>query len=109
MSGIPNLTPLDKEIGERAKAIRKRYDLTQEQMAEIMGCGSVHLSMLERGERAWTTKYIYAACSHFGIPAAEFFGAVEMSPQDKKLFDDMKELISLKIEASQSAPKKKPK
>jgi hypothetical protein len=81
-------------------------------MAEIMGCEPSQLSMLEAGKRAWTTKYIYAICEHFGIPAAEFLGAVAMNDADRKLWETMRELVTLKNDErtlSQTPPKGKAK
>lgn len=100
MNGKPTLTPLDVAIGANAKRIRKELGLTQEDIAEIMECEPPMVSMLERGRRAWTTKYIYAICQKYNVSPARFFGAVEMSAQDQVLFQAMRDLVELRKENS---------
>lgn len=39
------------KIGERLKKLRKYFDLTQEQVAEILGLGRDAIIKIEKGER----------------------------------------------------------
>lgn len=41
-----------KAIGTRIKAAREAHNLTQEQLAEIIGMSATHISVIERGVKA---------------------------------------------------------
>jgi transcriptional regulator with XRE-family HTH domain len=43
---------LQKKLGKRIAALRKARNLTQEQMAEALGCSVEFISLVERGVNA---------------------------------------------------------
>lgn len=73
MSGIPTITPLDAVVGGNVQKLRAAGEISQEKLAEIIGCSVPMLSQLENGKRAWKTKWVWAVSQYFGVEAYELF------------------------------------
>lgn len=73
--------PNDQNRTERAiflenlTALRKKYNLTQKQMAQTLGIGIASWRMIERGEMPprLSAKVVYRAAEAFGVVAAALF------------------------------------
>ncbi len=46
------------ELTEALKMLRKHYNLSQEQIAKIMGVSAMYVSLLERGKRQWSSRSV---------------------------------------------------
>ena len=57
----------DKTIGGRLKQLRKEAGLTQQQIADFIGCDQSHYSKLEHGSRRLTTSYLETLCTLYWI------------------------------------------
>jgi transcriptional regulator with XRE-family HTH domain len=56
---------------DRLKNFRVENDLTQNQMANIMGCSQQHYSYIERGKQTPTVEHMAALYQAFGVTAAD--------------------------------------
>lgn len=98
MSGIPDLTPLDAEIGTRARAYRVEKQISQEQVAAHLNLSVPQISQLENGKRAWAVKYIYALAKFYDVDPVTFMGGIKASPADQALFEAIKQRINVESE-----------
>lgn len=46
------------ELTEALKKLRQHYELSQEQIAKIMGVSAMYVSLLERGKRPWSARSV---------------------------------------------------
>lgn len=46
------------ELTEALKKLRQHYELSQEQIAKIMGVSAMYVSLLERGKRTWSARSV---------------------------------------------------
>ena len=54
-------------VNERLKLIRKRLDMTQDQLAQRLGIGKAALSMIETGKAGLSTRNLNILVQEFGI------------------------------------------
>lgn len=64
-------------FGETLQALRKRLNLTQDQVAERACTERSHISALERGEKGPLLGTIFSLADALEIPASELIGLVE--------------------------------
>ena len=57
-------------IGYAIKHLRRRYKLSQTEMAERIGVTQTHLSLVENGERGTSQTLLDRICYEFKIPMA---------------------------------------
>jgi len=57
----------DKEIGERIRKLRSYYNLTQENLSELLGISPAHMGLIERGVRGTTIKRYVAISLIFSV------------------------------------------
>ena len=57
----------DKEIGQRIKELRKNYNLTRDNLAELLDISPGHVRLIEVGERGTTTARYIALSSMFHV------------------------------------------
>ena len=62
-------------FGQTIKALRKEGNMTQENLAEKIGCSVEYLSRVENGKCAPGTKYLTAISNVLNIPADNLLGA----------------------------------
>lgn len=81
------LTKTQKEIGERVRSVRERHNLSQEEMAEILGIRSrTHYQSIEYGKTQVMEKHLLILNEHFGVsPDFILLGKVENS--EEKVYD----------------------
>ncbi len=85
MQGQPDLTPLDKIVGENVKRIRTARNIKQHEFAEAIGCTQSHLSLLESGRRAWKNKLIWDASKALEVDPSELFGGMPVAVEDRPI------------------------
>ncbi len=64
---------LRKQFGKKLRAIRKSFNMTQEQFAELLEISVDFLSLVERGLNAPSFESIESFSITLGIPVKEFF------------------------------------
>ena len=62
-----------KAMGKRIKKVRKKNDMTQEQLAELLGISSDQISNIELGKSACKTDHIFLLTQIFNISADYLF------------------------------------
>lgn len=73
-----------KLVGRRIMQKRKELDLTQEQLSELIGITSGHLSCIERGHYLPTTQSIYKLCEVLGeSPNYYLIGQISTEREEK--------------------------
>lgn len=95
MTGKPILTPLDKEIGKIARALREDRGLNQNTIAEALGTSVPQVSYLEGGKRAWSIKNIDDLAKFYQIHPAKFLGGVRLDEGDLDLLEAVKKRLNL--------------
>ncbi len=63
-----------KDIGQRVRSIRLANDLTQVQLAKILGTSQTALSELERGNRGLTVQQVVKLAKALGVTPNEVLG-----------------------------------
>lgn len=61
------------EFGHRIKLLRKKYNISQELLAEKAGVHRTYIGMVERAEKNITLENIYKLSKAFAIPLSELF------------------------------------
>ena len=56
-----------KEIGKRIRSLRKKREMTQDQLAKEVGVSLEHLGKLERGEKGASIDTLILFCNYFGL------------------------------------------
>jgi transcriptional regulator with XRE-family HTH domain len=59
------------DIGSRIRAARKKQNLSQEKLAEMVGVGTTHISHIETGNTTPSIKTLIAIINALGISADE--------------------------------------
>ncbi|WP_051293302.1 helix-turn-helix domain-containing protein [Olivibacter sitiensis] len=62
---------IDKEIGERFRQVRRMKDLSQENIANLIGIAQKNYSKLERGESKWTIDRVYEVAEALGLSVVD--------------------------------------
>ena len=62
-----------KRFGKRLKELRIQRNLTQSELAEMIGLSTNFIGMVERGERNTSVDKIFKIAEAFDIPLAIFF------------------------------------
>ena len=62
-----------KAFGSRVRELRKEKNLTQSELAELIGLSPNFIGMVERGERNTSVDKIFKLAAAFEITLAEFF------------------------------------
>lgn len=62
-----------KAMGKRIKLIRKKQNMTQEQLADILGISSDQISNIELGKSACKTDYIFLLTQIFDVSTDYLF------------------------------------
>lgn len=81
---------MDLPIGENIRRLRRRRDLTQEEMASHLGISFQSVSKWERGDGYPDITMLPALANYFGISLDELFGTGE--PGRKSQYDEINDL-----------------
>ena len=81
-------------LGERLRALRKRNDLTQEQLAERLGVSFQTISKWENGASAPDITMLPALAHFFGVTTDELLG-VDILRADEKIEEYRKQIYAL--------------
>ena len=72
----------DAKYPERIKDLREDNDLTQEQVAKLLGIAQTTYSQYENHKRAMPVEHIMTLCSYYGVSADYLLGLTN----DKKIY-----------------------
>lgn len=70
----------DQAVGAKLRALRLRYVLKQEELAQVLGVKHAAISRWERGARGLTVDMLLTIAERFGIPAAELLPERHQAP-----------------------------
>ena len=62
-----------KCLGENIAFYRKRREMTQEKLSEIVGVENVHISHIETGDRAASLDLVFAIADALGVEPYRLF------------------------------------
>jgi transcriptional regulator with XRE-family HTH domain len=82
-----------EDIGKRILDLRKRKKLTQQQLAEIIGVTSVHLSNIETGNALPGVEIVIRMADYFGV-STDWILRENNPGLNDKVGDDMAVLLS---------------
>ena len=66
-----------EHIGQKIKSLRKKADLTQDRLAEMLGVSAQAVSKWEVGSASPDLSLIVPLCRVFGVTADELLGIAE--------------------------------
>ncbi|MBO6046272.1 MAG: helix-turn-helix transcriptional regulator [Erysipelotrichaceae bacterium] len=64
---------LNVTVGERIKTLRRKYHMTQAELATAAEADRSYVSNIENGQRNASLTFLYRICQTFGITLREFF------------------------------------
>ena len=64
---------LQKKLGQRIAALRKKQGLTQESLAEVIGCSVEFISLIERGVNAPTVAGLQGFADALKVEVRDLF------------------------------------
>lgn len=70
----PKITPLDKHIAKRIKAVRLKRDVTQPTVAGVLGVSYQSYQKMERGAVSFRASTLERLAAALGVPMSYFFG-----------------------------------
>lgn len=82
MAGIKS-SEFDKLVGRRLAATRVALELTQEEMADLLGCSRQAVSHYENGSRKMTPQMAVRIFTHHGISPEYYFLGLLRNENDK--------------------------
>lgn len=78
------MTQIDVEIGGNVLALRKAKELTQEEVAGVLGVSRESIANKEMGRQGFTAKDIYLLCSIFNCTPNDLFPAIKFANVKKQ-------------------------
>lgn len=84
---------LSARVGMRVRALRKRFSLSQEELAFKAGCGVASVGRLERGELNATMGLLDGIARGLGVPALALFD-FEETPERESALSGLKRKLS---------------
>jgi transcriptional regulator with XRE-family HTH domain len=67
-------TDIQREVGNRIKAIRQAKGVTQDQLAELAGLNRAHLYRLENGKQSMTLRTLKIIADTLGVRVRDLVG-----------------------------------
>lgn len=90
---------MENIIRDNFKKLRRKINITQEQMADFLNLEQSSISKFESGERTLSVSNLEKACSLFGIPVKEIYkesdNMRELSPSFRKTNLSMESLVDV--------------
>jgi transcriptional regulator with XRE-family HTH domain len=77
---VMEMLEIDREIGERVRALRIDGAMTLDDLAERSGVSRAMLSRIERGESSPTAQLLNRVCSGLGVTLSTLFAAAGHAP-----------------------------
>jgi transcriptional regulator with XRE-family HTH domain len=93
-----------KEIGARLRAVRTARELTQAELADILGVKHTHVSGIERGVRGVTLQQLVKLCRALDISPADVLGKDQPAPKSARTRDGK---IARRVERIRALPRSK--
>lgn len=72
---------LKASFGKRIRSLRRVRDLTQEELAESVGCSTEYVSRIERGLVSPSFEILSALATAFQVDVSALFDFSELSPR----------------------------
>lgn len=72
---------LKASFGKRIRSLRRVRDLTQEELAESVGCSTEYVSRIERGLVSPSFEILSALATAFKVDVSALFDFSELSPR----------------------------
>lgn len=73
---MDTISATHKRLGQRIKELRKRLDMTQEDLAFKVGVDRSYMGFVERGEKNPTLKRIISISKALGVSLSELFNSI---------------------------------
>lgn len=67
-------------IGQRIRRCRRWSDITQQPLAEMVGCSTSFIGHIERGSRKLSVETLCAICDALHVSADQLLGILQNSP-----------------------------
>lgn len=68
------ITAFDRRIGRNLRALRRALELSQQQIADIMGVSFQQVQKYESGKNRMSAEKLYRLHCHLGVPYEQMFG-----------------------------------
>jgi transcriptional regulator with XRE-family HTH domain len=68
------LQDIQREVGNRIKALRQAKGVTQDQLAELAGLNRAHLYRLENGKQSMTLRTLKIIADTLGVRVRDLIG-----------------------------------
>jgi transcriptional regulator with XRE-family HTH domain len=68
------LQDIQREVGNRIKALRQAKGVTQDQLAELSGLNRTHLYRLENGKQSMTLRTLKIIADTLGVRVRDLIG-----------------------------------
>lgn len=81
------MSEIAKIIGQRIRGYRNEKNLSQEKLAEMVGCHPTYIGQVERGEKNATLESVEKIASAMSVPLSKLF---------EKISEDVSDGIPLK-------------
>ena len=78
------MEPVSLQIGQRLREIRKKQNLTQEQLGELVGLNYKYIGLIERGERLPSIQTLFKISAALKVAPREFFDFPQASKAGEK-------------------------
>ena len=88
-----------KIFGENLKYYRKRKDLTQEEFAELVDIGTVHVGNLERGEKFISAELLEEISQKLEVSPSSLFYSAKLDQIGNNDLDKIDKIISKHLTA----------
>ena len=86
---------LQKYLGNQIKRYRKSANLSQEQLAEIIGIATNSLSSIETGNSFMTSSTMEKLINTLNISPKELFDFPEINIEDNNMAEDIRENLKI--------------
>ena len=88
--------------GHNVRRLRKKYEYTQEELANLIKAKTSHISEMENGKRGIGEKIIVRLCNVFKVEPYEFYvnhnSPIPLSPLEYKALNTIKQAQQMKAE-----------
>lgn len=89
---------LHMEIGRSIRLLRTARGISQKELAETVGCSNNYLSLVERGRRTPSIRFVDQIGTALDVPTSQLFALADddvdiRDPTRRQLVDKLKRLI----------------
>ncbi|MFI3300689.1 MAG: helix-turn-helix transcriptional regulator [Candidatus Gastranaerophilales bacterium] len=84
---------IKKGLGRRVKELRKKHNMTQEVLSEMLGIETISLSKIETGRSYPTSENLAKLCKILKVEPYEFF-ILSKAPEKKEIISSIENLLN---------------